>query len=49
MEKTNKDKLISFVKAASRNEAISQNAYDGRFRNRVIKDKKKEARKNGWN
>ncbi len=46
----NERKLIqNGAKAASRQQAIEAGAYDGRFRNRVIKDKKKEARKNGWN
>ena len=48
MEKTNKEKLISYAKAASRNQAIAQNAYDGRFKQRTFKDRKKEAKKNGW-
>ncbi len=36
------------AKAASRQEFIAQGGNDGRYRERIIRDKKKEARKNGW-
>ena len=35
-------------KAASRQQAIAAGANDGRFRNKVIPNKKAEARKRGW-
>ena len=47
--KNEQKQLKNMQKAASRQQAIEAGAYDGRFRNRVIKDKKKESRKNGWN
>ena len=52
MKKTNKQiekkKLDSFQKAASRQEYISQGGNDGRYMTKLIPDKKKEAKKNGW-
>jgi len=46
--KNEQKQLRNFAKAASRQEAINAGAYDGRFRKRVFKDRKKEAKKNGW-
>ena len=43
-----KDKLASFQKAASRTAFIEAGGNDGRYKPRVIKDKKKEAKKYGW-
>ena len=43
-----KDKLNSFQRAASRTAFIEAGGNDGRYKPRVIKDKKKEAKKYGW-
>lgn len=40
--------LRNMAKAASRSEAIKSGAYDGRFKQKTFKDRKKEAKKNGW-
>lgn len=47
--KNKEKKLIqNGAKAASRQEFIAQGGNDGRYRIRVIKDKKKEAKKYGF-
>jgi len=38
--------MENYNKTKKRNEMISQGAYDGRFRQRLVKDKKKEKSKN---
>lgn len=43
-----KSKLISFAKAGSRNAYLEAGGNDGRYKSRVIPDKKKESKKNGW-
>lgn len=45
MSSKNKNKASEIAKKLQRKIAIQQGYYDGRFREKTIKDKKKEAKK----